>query len=216
MYLFIFNFKMIAVVSEDMEVRVIDVTDTTNIHSFTGLSGPPLSVALSHDAKMIAVTSGDGFLRIWQVENQELQKEIDGFPKVNSFMNANVLCMYSHNSLQFHWYALILARIDFHPSSNLQLAYPLDKSVFVLNTTDWSEKFSLSCSMVNTSFSIVQYSPCGRFLAASSLDGAIVVWNITTQMLVGISEHPASVAICSMAWNPTSIYKLRLGLNNNF
>lgn len=85
---------MIAVVSEDMDLRVIDVTDTANCFSFTGLSGPPLSVALSFDAKKLAVTSGDGFLRVWQVDTQELLKEIDGLPKYNSFFNAKLLCTF--------------------------------------------------------------------------------------------------------------------------
>lgn len=91
-------FKMIAVVSEDMEIKVIDTTDAGNCYSFSGLSGPPLSVALSCDAKMVAVSSGDGYLRIWQVDTQELLKEIGDLPKVNSFMNAKTLSMlYSLN-----------------------------------------------------------------------------------------------------------------------
>lgn len=85
---------MIAVVSEDMEVKVIDVADSGNCYSFTGLSGPPLSVALSYNAKMLAVSSGDGFLRVWQVNTQELLKEISGLPKYNSFMNAKLLCRF--------------------------------------------------------------------------------------------------------------------------
>lgn len=92
--LFLFVLKMIAVVSEDMDVKVIDVTDTGNCLSFTGLSGPPLSVALSCDAKKLAVTSGDGFLRVWQVDTQELLKEINGLPKYNSFSNAKLLCTF--------------------------------------------------------------------------------------------------------------------------
>lgn len=87
---------MIAVVSEDMEIKVIDVTETGNSYSFSGLSGPPISVALSFDAKMLSVSSGDGFLRIWQVDTQELLKEIDGLPKSNSFMNATLLCRFSN------------------------------------------------------------------------------------------------------------------------
>lgn len=85
---------MIAVISEDMEIKVIDTNESGNCYSFTGLSGPPLSVALSHDAKMLAVSSGDGFLRIWHVDTQELLKEISGLPKCNSFANAKLLCTF--------------------------------------------------------------------------------------------------------------------------
>lgn len=91
---FWFFLKMIAVVCEDMDVKVIDAKETGNCYSFTGLSGPPLSVALSHDAKLLAVSCGDGLLRIWLVETQELLKEINGLPKCNSFANAKLLCTF--------------------------------------------------------------------------------------------------------------------------
>lgn len=93
--------------------------------------------------------------------------------------------------------------MDFHPTSDLYLAYPLEKSVLVLNTTDWTEKFRLTADSVDANYSIVQYSPCGKFLAAASQDGCIVVWNTSTQTVVDVSEHPLCVAICAMAWNPT-------------
>lgn len=98
---------MIAVVSEDMEIKVIDTTESGNCYNFAGLSGPPLSVALSFDAKLLAVSSGDGFLRIWQVDTQELLKEIDGLPKYNSFMNATLLCMFTIKKLSVFSFLII-------------------------------------------------------------------------------------------------------------
>lgn len=93
--------------------------------------------------------------------------------------------------------------MDFHPTSNDHLAYPLDKTVLILGTADWSEKFNLSCYSVDAPFSIVQFSPCGKFLAAASQDGSITVWNMINQTLVGVNQHPSSVAVCAMVWNPT-------------
>lgn len=95
--------------------------------------------------------------------------------------------------------------MDFHPTSDQCLAYPLKKSICVLNTTDWSEKSILTSCTIKTSFSIVQYSPCGKFLAAASQDGAIAVWNTSTEALISISEHPNTVAVCAMVWNPTGV-----------
>lgn len=77
-----------------MEVKIIDLTDTHNVKCFTELKGPPLSIALCPKAKLLAVSCGDGTLRVWNVNNQELLKEIDCVPKTNSFMNAKLLCKY--------------------------------------------------------------------------------------------------------------------------
>lgn len=95
--------------------------------------------------------------------------------------------------------------MDFHPNSNLQLAYPLEREILVLDTIDWSKKYTLSCPSVNADFSIVQYSPCGKYLAAASQEGSIAVWDTTTQALVGVSDHPSGTAICAMVWNPIGI-----------
>ncbi|KAK4875420.1 hypothetical protein RN001_011842 [Aquatica leii] len=181
------NHDLIAVVSEDMEVKVIDLSkEADNILSFSGLSGPPLSVALSPKARMLAVASGDGLLRIWNVENSSLIKEIDCVPKTNSFMNADVLC-----------------RIHFDPVSGRTLAYPFKSSVIIVDTTSWSEKLVLMCPEVNSMFSIVQFSPCGELIAATTLVGDVVVWQVVTQNVIGITKHTKGVSLCAVAWNPS-------------
>lgn len=75
-----------------MEIRVLNTKDKNICYNFTGVTGPPLSIAMSEDGKLLAVSSGDGYLRIWNIETQGMLKEIQGVPKTNSFMNAKLLC----------------------------------------------------------------------------------------------------------------------------
>lgn len=104
----------------------------------------------------------------------------------------------------------IPARMDFHPTSNLYLAYPTAKSATLLDLTDWSRKCVLSCPSINSDISIVQFSPCGKLLAAASQNGSIAIWNIATESLVDFCEHPNSTAICSMVWNPLGTLRIFL------
>lgn len=60
--------------------------------SYKGLNGPPLSISLCSKMKYLAVSCGDGFLRIWDVETQDLLKKLSCVPKTNSFLNAKLLC----------------------------------------------------------------------------------------------------------------------------
>lgn len=85
------KFQMIAMVSEDMQVRLLNLSDKSQSLSFEGVQGPPLSVALSADAKLIAVSSGDGYLRVWDINSKMLLKEMKCVNKVNSFLNAKNL-----------------------------------------------------------------------------------------------------------------------------
>ncbi|KAF5308706.1 hypothetical protein FQR65_LT06067 [Abscondita terminalis] len=186
------NHKFMAVVSEDMEVKVIDLSkESDNILSFSGLTGPPLSVALGPKARMLAVASGDGLLRVWDMENSTLIKEIECVPKTNSFMNADVLCNIS-----------ITGRIHFDPISGRTLAYPYKNTVIIVDTTSWSEKLVLMCTELDSPFCIAQFSPCGELMAASTQEGDLVIWHVVTQNVLGITKHPKKINLCAVVWNP--------------
>lgn len=85
--------QYIAVASEDLQLKLINLKDTKDEINFDGLKGPPLSIALSPNSEHLAVSSGDEFLRIFSVENRNIANEIKCVPKSNSFMNAKELCM---------------------------------------------------------------------------------------------------------------------------
>ncbi|KAJ8931900.1 hypothetical protein NQ314_015169 [Rhamnusium bicolor] len=91
-------FQWIVMAGEDMEVKLINLERSNKeVIIFNDLSGPCLSVAICPNAKMVAASSGDSKLRIWDVEANKLLKEICCFPKVNSFSNAKLLCEFIHN-----------------------------------------------------------------------------------------------------------------------
>lgn len=97
---------------------------------------------------------------------------------------------------------LFLGRMDFDPIYSRYLAYPNENTVVILNTSDWNQKSILTCDAIEFSYSIVQFSPCGNFIAAASEKGDIAVWDIANQSLVDATIHPKSISICALAWNP--------------
>ncbi|KAK9890820.1 hypothetical protein WA026_012163 [Henosepilachna vigintioctopunctata] len=177
---------LIALAAEEMEVKLIELSgDEKKSSSLTGFSGPCLSVAVCPKSKFIAASGGDGKLRIWNVSDRTLVKEISCFPKVNSFENAKNLC-----------------RIDFNPVDGSQLAYPDASSVVILNSSDWSEAITLNTADITEPYSIVQYSPCGKYLAASSLKGDFVIWDISKGIVNNSTKHPNNAQVCAFMWNP--------------
>ncbi|KAG5888708.1 hypothetical protein JTB14_035773 [Gonioctena quinquepunctata] len=178
--------QLIALAGEDMEVKLIDLDRSDKeVKKFEGLLGPCLSVAITSKSKMVAAASGDTKLRIWDIETGALLKEISCFPRVNSFSNAKVLC-----------------RIDFDPTSGKKLAYPANNTVIILNVSDWLVDATLTCGEVSSHYSIVQYSPCGKYILASSDKGDFVIWDVNSQNVSIVSKHEKSVAICGLMWNP--------------
>lgn len=82
------------------------------------------------------------------------------------------------------------------------MAYPVKNTVVFLNVESWNEETTLSLDHVTADFSIVQYSPCGKYIAAVSLEGDIIVWNVASESCVNFGKHEKSIAICGLMWNP--------------
>lgn len=167
-----------------MEVKVRDLDKSLDESIVFKTEGPCLSVALSPKAEYLACSSGDKKLRIFNTSNKELLHEIECFPKVNSFFNTELLC-----------------RIDFEPKIGKHLAYPLDKTIVLLNTFDWTEMCKLSCEEVEAPFTTLQYSPGGSHLAAATTKGEFVVWDLDSRQYE-ISQNDQKMSICTLMWNP--------------
>lgn len=75
-----------------MEVKLLNLNGEKDEKVFGGLKGPPLSVALCPKAEILAVSSGDGYLRVWKIDGQILLAKLECLPKTNSFVNAKLLC----------------------------------------------------------------------------------------------------------------------------
>ncbi|XP_012519194.1 PREDICTED: WD repeat and HMG-box DNA-binding protein 1 [Propithecus coquereli] len=50
---------------------------------------------------------------------------------------------------------------------------------------------------------IVTWSPCGQYLAAGSINGLIIVWNVETKDCMERVKNEKGYAICGLAWHPT-------------
>lgn len=71
-----------------------------------------------------------------------------------------------------------------------------------MSTFDWSERETLSCTEVTADYSIVQFSPCSKFLAAASVVGDFVIFSLINNEVQATSKHSKNIPICGLAWNP--------------
>lgn len=133
----------------------------------------------------LASSSGDGTIRIWNLEDSKVIKTFEGLERVNEFQAAKTFSTPS-----------------FDPKGEF-LAYPKDKSIIVMDTSSWETKFKLENDEVNGKYSVCSFSFCGKFIAAGSVSGEISVWNtIDKSKLKGQCKGQESHAITSLAWNP--------------
>lgn len=184
-------FQYIAAGSDDTEIKyVLSDKSEEEVH-LKGHSGPVLQLDLSVNDK-IASVSGDGTLKIWDLLSKKEIHSISGFEKSNSFEVAKTLGCPS-----------------FEPVSGDFLAYPKGKEIIVIDTEKWQTKYTLKDNNVSSNYSLCRYSPCGEYLAATTVNGEISLWEVNTEKLIkGDTFGPTKSSITSICWNPNGAGEL--------
>lgn len=171
--------------SENMEAKICSLEGGTPLFVMKDHKGPALSVAICPHMKFASTASGDGSLRIYDIDMQKLVKEISCVPKINTFYAAKVLC-----------------RMDFEPSEGKYLAYPNNKEIILLDCVSWGHRMAFTHPSIKCAISQCLFSPCGQYLAGSTVAGQIAIWEIASGKCIGIVEHPTSHNVSALAWNP--------------
>lgn len=80
-----FIHKFLVAGSEDTLIKVVPLDKSEEVFEFSGHEGPILRLDL-HTAKgWLASSSGDGTIKIWNINDKKLVRTINGFDKVKSF-----------------------------------------------------------------------------------------------------------------------------------
>ncbi|KFR05812.1 WD repeat and HMG-box DNA-binding protein 1 [Nipponia nippon] len=175
----------IAAGSSDFMVKVVEVTDSSKQKTFRGHDAPVLSLSFDPRDVYLASASCDGSVRVWKIADQTCTTSWPLLQKCNDVINAKSIC-----------------RLGWQPGSGKLLAIPVDKVVKLYRRETWESQFDLSDTFITQPLNVVAWSPCGQYLAAGSVDGSMVVWNMETQQCIERMKHEKNYSICGLAWHP--------------
>lgn len=77
-----------------MEAKICSLEGGAPLFVMSEHKGPVLSIAICPHMKYASTASGDGIMRIWDIDTQKVVKEISCVPKINTFYSAKVLCKF--------------------------------------------------------------------------------------------------------------------------
>ncbi|XP_053922789.1 WD repeat and HMG-box DNA-binding protein 1 [Cuculus canorus] len=175
----------IAAGSSDFMVKVVEVTDSSKQKTFRGHDAPVLSLSFDPRDVYLASASCDGSVRVWKIADQTCVTSWPLLQKCNDVINAKSIC-----------------RLGWQPGSGKLLAIPVDKAVKLYRRETWDSQFDLSDKAITQPLNVVAWSPCGQYLAAGSVDGNVVVWNVETQECIERMKHEKRYSIHGLAWHP--------------
>lgn len=176
----------IAAGSSDFLVKIVDVMDCSQQKTFRGHDAPVLSLSFDPKDIFLASASCDGSVKVWQISDQTCPVSWPLLQKCNDVVNAKSIC-----------------RLAWQPKSGKLLAVPVEKSVKLYRRETWSNQFDLSDDFISQTLNIVTWSPCGQYLAAGSINGLIIIWNVETKNCIERVKHEKGYAICGLSWHPT-------------
>ncbi|XP_010578100.1 PREDICTED: WD repeat and HMG-box DNA-binding protein 1 isoform X1 [Haliaeetus leucocephalus] len=175
----------IAAGSSDFMIKVVEVTDSSKQKTFRGHDAPVLSLSFDPRDVYLASASCDGSIRVWKIADQTCTTSWPLLQKCNDVINAKSIC-----------------RLGWQPGSGKLLAIPVDKVVKLYRRETWDSQFDLSDTFITQTLNVVAWSPCGQYLAAGSVDGSIVVWNVENQECIERMKHEKNYSVCGLAWHP--------------
>ncbi|XP_064600556.1 WD repeat and HMG-box DNA-binding protein 1-like [Liolophura sinensis] len=170
--------------ASDFSIKVVDV-ESCEFRALSGHEAPVLSVALHPNEDMVASSSCDGTVRVWSIVDQKTVQSWKVVPKSNDVSLSKTLC-----------------RLCWEPQTGKNLVVPVEKEVHVYERDSWKKVHSLTDGSIKELVSIVTFSPCGNYLAASCVDGVVCVWDWKTKKCVSRTKHDKNLMITALAWNP--------------
>ncbi|XP_046676836.1 WD repeat and HMG-box DNA-binding protein 1-like isoform X1 [Homalodisca vitripennis] len=177
--------SLVVSASCDMTIGLTN-TKTSKTEPIEGHRAPVLSVALDPKLEYLASSSCDGSVRVWRLSDRSQLVSWDCVPRSNSFQHATALG-------QPAWL----------PGSGAQLAVPMKREVQLFHRDSWEKTVTfVDPNPGNQVFSVVKFSSCGGYLAASTTEGHMVIWNVTTQGLVASVQTEEAKHICALDWSP--------------
>lgn len=145
-----------AVCSEDTTIKVTPRDDPTQIFELMEHTGPVLRIDLSVNG-LLASSSGDGTIKIWDLMEKKCIKTLSGFGKIKSYQETEVygeLIQCLHVILKFGLNLIYSfskkndietpVTPSFEPKSGKFMAYNQDKCIIIVETQNWTVKKSLT------------------------------------------------------------------------
>uniref|UniRef100_A0A0N4ZV55 LisH domain-containing protein n=1 Tax=Parastrongyloides trichosuri TaxID=131310 RepID=A0A0N4ZV55_PARTI len=219
--------KMIKPISELEELDQDDLIKDEDLYDGSktsknfymyGHSGPVYSVCFSPDKKLLISSSHDNTIRLWCLglrKNLVVYHtttpvfQVQFCQRGGYFATAcagNTAMIWSTDRLQplriFSEPLSDISCIDYHPNCNYLIGGSDDRYVRVWDILNGSCVKTFGGHKGNITG--VKVSPCGRFIASTSSDGALIIWDMGTSKMIAYQSIEASNTMAAISFSRDS------------
>ncbi|KAM0787097.1 hypothetical protein ACM66B_006353 [Microbotryomycetes sp. NB124-2] len=165
--------KRVAVASDELIVKVIDVNDSTKVQLLTGHKQPVRQVTWSPDGAFITTATSDGAIRVWDMNSSE--------PTCIQVLEDLITAAEADDAgtVEPVW----------HPSSKFFVIATKTNELVVISRDTWQRTGAFAKEGHTDVISALAFSDNGRYLVSSSVDGTVLVWDVPDRGVIARESH---------------------------
>ncbi|KAL8932197.1 MAG: hypothetical protein Q9211_006465 [Gyalolechia sp. 1 TL-2023] len=171
-----------AVASDELEIKIVDTRDMTNVLYVRDLPKPPKHLSFHPSGSYLAVSCTDGIVYIYSISTEEpaLTKQFDGL--IRSLETDD------ERSSKVIW----------HPDGRAFAIPTATRDVQVISRDDGEKQRAFSGGHMGD-ITAIAWSPNGAMLATSASDRKILIWNTKTQKVIARYDYSG---VINLVWHP--------------
>ncbi|KAK5671747.1 DNA polymerase alpha accessory factor Mcl1 [Batrachochytrium dendrobatidis] len=197
------NGKWISIGTDDGEVKLICIKDTTRTIALEGHSNTIKFVAFHPKDNIVVSSSTDGTLRIWRLNYAKNAAHDNKVSKIPSDMVDSAESVKVMRDLISRPTAGIndLGYITWHPSGSHFATRGRRQEVVVVQNGTWNIMYKL---ITPDPASVLQYSPNGMYLLTVGVKEHFCIWRPEVDREVPITNEKFAIPATGATWHPRS------------
>ncbi|KAI9630892.1 hypothetical protein KEM48_013509 [Puccinia striiformis f. sp. tritici PST-130] len=191
------NQRKLAVASDELYIKIVDVQDPLNSSLLTGHTKSIKSLSWSPDSTLLLSSGCEGILRMWNLSKQDPSGELPCLQEIQNILPS--VSPESHESIEAIW----------HPSGRYFIAPSREFGLAILTNTGHNQLWKHSrtvCqpdqSKQSKPITALSFSLNGKYLATGCQDGIIVVWSTQTWTPELSIQPETDCSITAIQWRP--------------
>ncbi|KAJ9120184.1 hypothetical protein QFC22_003083 [Naganishia vaughanmartiniae] len=176
----------VAVCSEELLVKVVDIQDPMQILTISGISKPVRSASWHPVQDMLTLVMTDGRIQVYEFvdDSPSCLKTVEGLAGAGK-LEDELPCV-----------------VAWHPKGDYFVVPSRTHEIAIVDRDKWAKSGTFSTDGHDAEIGLLAWSPNGKYLASSARDDQLIIWNAETRKPVARMKTDGNI-VSGLEFSPT-------------